>query len=734
VVRDIVAKFYDLGRTRISVELCRHWRWRTSAGRPKARSALGILLALEQRGQLRLPPRLKERLATTQFQENSRASTASELNPRVSGRVRDCRPLRWELCRTPQQHQAWRRLLDRHHYLGAPVLVGASLKYLVYNTQDQLVGALGWQSVVERLGCRDRLMDWQARQQGAALEHGVNNVRFLIPPWVVVRHLASALLSEGLRVLQRDWFGHYGREVWWVESFVDRQRFTGACYRAANWLPIGWTRGFAKHQGQFVHHGHAKEVYVYVLNRSLRREVHGSAAQPLLNREFLLAHRHLETTTTLAKRTRMETVKETWTPKLPPELNLSPADLACVGEELSEFIAQFRLTFSRVESFELCELYLQGLLSDTQRKNAEAMALELLGPEEVRNLQRLMKDYQWDEPWLKKRHWQLCAQALAEPGGVWSIDASEIPKKGQQSVGVAPQYCGALGKTANCQSGVFVCYASAKGHALLDARLYLPRCWFESDYEERFKQCRIPQAVTFQTKPQLALALLAPLVQSGQFPARWVTMDASFGNHEAFLEQLPTELYYLAEIPCTRKVWPHSAPEHPEWETHGCTVEQLVTQSDLLAWSSHKLAEGEKGPMVADFARLRVYVSPDRTVESERTLFLRNDPSGKIKYALSNAPQSTTLEEFIRVSAARWPIERCFQEDKSQLGLDHYEHRSWPAWHRHMRLVFLAQLFLLRLRLKYKKSPGADASPGSRLARMLSPPPQRDGQLSPPVH
>jgi len=108
----------------------------------------------------------------------------------------------------------------------------------------------------------------------------------------------------------------------------------------------------------------------------------------------------------------------------------------------------------------------------------------------------------------------------------------------------------------------------------------------------------------------------------------------------------------------------------------------------------------------------RGHLNSARTSQSERTLLLRNDPNGKIKYTLSNAPESTSLGELIRVSAARWPIERCFQENKSELGLDHYEHRSWPAWHRHMRLVFLAQLFLLRLRLKYKKSPRPDAAPG----------------------
>jgi hypothetical protein len=158
-------------------------------------------------------------------------------------------------------------------------------------------------------------------------------------------------------------------------------------------------------------------------------------------------------------------------------------------------------------------------------------------------------------------------------------------------------------------------------------------------------------------------------------------------------------------------------------------VEYLIEQKGLLQWQPRKIAEGEKGPIVAGFARVRVYLNSQRTPESERTLLLRNDPNSQIKYALSNAPESTSFGELVRVSAARWPIERCFQENKSELGLDHYEHRSWPAWHRHMRLVFLAQLFLLRLRLKYKKSPRPDAAADPCVAGMEFTPSQERTQL-----
>ena len=567
----------------------------------------------------------------------------------------------------------------------------------------QILAALGWQSAVQHLGCRDRLLGWNAAQRARGLEHVVNGVRFLVLPWVKVRHLASVMLSENLGILQGDWLRHYGVPVWLAESFVDRQRFSGASYRAANWQGIGWTLGFGKRQGRFVHHGQRKEVYVYVMEPRMRQLLHGDERQPLLSRVFLLAQRQREDQSSLNEKMRMKKILASWKPKLPPQCALSLDDLETVGRELNEFLGLFKQTFVRSEPVALLELYMQGLLSDVERKNVEAIALKLDGPRQVRNLQRFLSDCKWDEPWMQKRHWELSAQTLSDPLGVLSVDASDMAKKGSASVGVAPQYCGSLGKTANCQSGVFLCYSSPKGHTLLDCQLYLPERWFEPAYQERRRLCHIPEDIDFQTKPELALGILQPLLATQQFAGNWITCDCSFGNNEPFLEQLPKDYYYLADIACTRKVWPKACAARRSFQSEGCTVEQLLQVKSFWNWQTHKIAEGAKGPLVAAFARVRVYLSPDRTPESERWLLLRNDANGQIKYALSNAPQQTSMRELVRVSGARWPIERCFQENKSELGLDHYEHRSWTAWHRHMQMVFLAQLFLVRLQIKFKK-------------------------------
>jgi SRSO17 transposase len=716
-VQQLMAEQRGASRWALARALCWRWQWRAASGRWKPRSALAVLTELERLGWIVLPKASPAslHLKASVTDPVPLGLTAGKL---LEGTLDEYRPLRWELVSTAAQRRQWRQLLSAYHYLGAPELVGANLKYLVFGRQGQLLAALGWQSAVQHLGCRDRLLGWTAVERARALPHVVNNARFLILPWVQVPNLASVILSESLCVLQRDWLAHYHTAVWLAESFVDRQRFSGASYRAANWQVIGWTRGFAKRQGRFIHHGQPKEVYVYVIEPRMRRLVHADPQQPLLSRAYLLAQRRSEITNLQPRRTRMKQAKESWQPKLPPEFNLSIEDVACVGEQLRAFTQLFGPTFRRIEPRELFELYLQGLLSNTQRKNVEAIALALDGPESVRNLQRFVGDYQWDEAWLRQRHWQLSAESLSDEQGVWSIDASEFPKKGKASVGVAPQYCGAEGKTANCQSGVFICYSSPKGHVLLDTRLYLPQCWFEPAWAERRQQCGIPEEVSFQTKPQLAAALLRLLWDNKLFRGRWITCDCSFGNNEEFLGTLPQECYYLAEIACTRKVWIKKAPAHPKLESQGCSVEHLAGTKKLLNWQTHKVAEGEKGPIVAAFARVRVYISAQRTAESERWLVLRNDADGQIKYALSNAPEDLAMLEFVRVSRARWPIERCFQEDKSQLGLDHYEHRSWTAWHRHMRLVFLAQLFLVRLRLKYKKNADADAAASTPVNRM----------------
>ena len=358
----------------------------------------------------------------------------------------------------------------------------------------------------------------------------------------------------------------------------------------------------------------------------------------------------------------------------------------------------------------------------------EPMALSLLtGESRGKALQRFMNVGAWDAEDLGKRHRQEAAKTVSEAGGVFSVDGSDFPKKGTESVGVSRQYCGRLGKVDNCQAGVYVGYSSSKGHALLDRRLFLPERWFTEEYRERWEKCRIPDETKFKSKPELALEMLRALQEEGLFSARWVTGDDFFGRNPTFRDGVPKELLYLLDIPSDTRVWtkrPEIVVPRPfkngrlkkarlkKGEPAAILVSALA-QDPSLRWKIVTVAEGAQGPIRAKVARIRVVASRDGLPGEDIWLFLRQSlHDGQMNYALSNAPEDIAFEEMIRVSALRWPIEQCFQEGKSEIGMDHYEHRSWDAWHRHMTFVFLGQLFLLRIRHHLKKKSGPDAAAG----------------------
>jgi SRSO17 transposase len=346
----------------------------------------------------------------------------------------------------------------------------------------------------------------------------------------------------------------------------------------------------------------------------------------------------------------------------------------------------------------------------------------------VKALQKFINVGSWDVEELGKRHRQEAAKTVDAADGVFSVDGSDVPKKGTESVGVARQYCGRLGKVDNCQAGVYVGYASDKGHALLDRRLFLPERWFGPDYKERWEKCRIPKGTTFKTKPGLAVEMIQALRQEGLFQARWVTGDDFFGRNPTFRDGLPKDLLYLLDIPSDTRVWkerpalvmpkPSKTGRRPKkphlkrGEPSPMLVSHLA-KDRCLQWQTVTIGQGSNAPIRAQVSRIRVVECRDDLPGQELWLFLRKSlTDGSIKYSWSNAPAETSFKEMVRVSGLRHPIEQCFQEGKSEIGMDHYEHRSWDAWHRHMTFVFLGQLFLLRVRECLKKSPSADAAAG----------------------
>ncbi len=540
----------------------------------------------------------------------------------------------------------------------------------------------------------------------------VNNSRFLVLPDVAVPHLASHVLARAVRRLPGDWEARFGIRPWLVETFVDPARFKGTSYRAANWECIGQTFGSGKKGKGYVYHGCRKEVYVYALERSFRKKI-GCEQKP-----YRLFHRPSPSLDVEALS--MILRHAGWNPDSMPWMELAASDVELIAEELVRFHEQFHGCFRRKEQHRLGLAYLSGLLSNKEAKSAEPIALTFLDENGVRPLQQFLKSHRWDDGAMLGMHHVLLADAISSPEGMLTVDSSEFAKKGKESVGVARQYCGALGKVDNCQSGIFVGYSSEKGYGLLASRLYLPERWFTKEYEDRRTFNLVPEACVFQTKPEIAAELIDALDKTKLFPAKWIGCDATFGSDGHFLEALPKDKYYFAGVRANTQVFLRKpAVGVPPYQGHGRRprkarrvrgkVHRVSDLATRCSWSRVVLAEGAKGPIMADVACMRVYPSHNgMPKESAVWLFLRRTPDGQIKYAFSNAPKDIPLSELCKAAMMRWPIEQCFQDGKSQVGMDQYEHRSWPAWHRHMLYVFLALHFLLRLRIRFKKNSCAD--------------------------
>jgi SRSO17 transposase len=428
--------------------------------------------------------------------------------------------------------------------------------------------------------------------------------------------------------------------------------------------------------------------------------------------------------------------------------NLATRDLDAMAEELTSYHGQFHDLFQRREQREWSALYLRGQLSDLERKTVEPMVLAVKGPDlaAVRAGQQFLGEGAWEEGPILARHQRLVAESLGEPDGVVIFDGSGFPKQGTHSVGVARQYCGALGKIANCQQGVFAAYAGRKGYTFLDRRLYIPEEWFDAAHAPLRQRYGVPADLGFQTEPQLALEMLHGLVERAAVPFRWVVADEHYGMIPTFLDGVAAEgKWYFAEVPASTTVWvgepkvepPGAGPlgrprKHPRVAAGAPSAEevrQIAARLPARAWRRYTIKEGSKGPLEADFAFVRVTRARRGRPGLCGWLIMRRSLEGtkEVTYFLSNAPAPCPHAALVRVSGLRWPVETALEEAKGELGMDHYETRTWRGWHHHMTQTFLAHHFLVRLRLRLKKSPGVDLgpSPSAVGGRAAAPPAER---------
>jgi SRSO17 transposase len=391
-----------------------------------------------------------------------------------------------------------------------------------------------------------------------------------------------------------------------------------------------------------------------------------------------------------------------------------------LSEELTVYHEMFASGFKRREQRHWALKYSQGQMLELARKSIEPMAVALVGGN-IQAMQQFISQGAWSDEEVLKIHRRAVAETLGQVDGILILDGCEFPKQGVDSVGVARQYCGPLGKLANCQASVVVAYASERGATLLDRRLYMPREWFDEAHQPQWQKCGIPETVTFQTKPALGAAMIQQIATEGIVPFRWVAMDEGYGAAGHVLDTIHQEnKLFFAEIPRDKHVWRqrpkllvpqvraatgrpptriHLAPDAPAPHR----VDELAVQWRASDWQRFIIQEGSKGPLEVEIVVVRVVMADEELPGRDEWLVVRR-PVGEQdrkhwKFYRSNAPTETTLTTLARMTAWRWPVETVIEECKGELGLDHYEVRGWVAWHHHTTMTFLAHHFLVRLRV-----------------------------------
>ena len=384
-------------------------------------------------------------------------------------------------------------------------------------------------------------------------------------------------------------------------------------------------------------------------------------------------------------------------------------DAAAFEQVYQEFHAYFAGLFGRRGTRERSGHYLQALLVQSgERRNAENLSETV--PESARGMQRFLTGSPWDDDAVVGRLQEYLAPKLGHSEAVWVLDGSDFPKQGRTSAGVARQYCGRLGKVANCQAGMFLAYVSPLGRALVDKRLYLPKGWTSDP--ERCAAAVPDERQGYRSKTELALELLERAIELGHLRAGWVAADDAFGMSPSFREGLADlGMRYVLDVPVGFTVW----PVEPEWTTpvyrgrggppkprlvagQRRTMEQRSDELPEEAWREITVAQGSQGPRSYLFSAQRVRPASRRKPgEIHWAVYRRNLDGSEPRYYLSNAPEDTALETLAYVSGSRWRIETEFETEKSDAGMDEYETRTWAGWHQHIAMCLLGRVFLLSL-------------------------------------
>lgn len=368
------------------------------------------------------------------------------------------------------------------------------------------------------------------------------------------------------------------------------------------------------------------------------------------------------------------------------------------------------------------ETVVSGLCSDLQRKNGESIAYHF--GLDRKTIQHFIGESQWDDAPLRDELADQVGKELGESDGVIVFDPSGFPKSGKQSVGVARQWCGRIGKVDNCQVGIYLGYVSSKGHTLVDCSLYLPEEWTKD--KQRMNKARVPKdRQRHRTRHEMCLELLDR--HGDRLPHGWITGDDEMGRPAGFRRELRErgEQYILA-VPCNTTLRDLEIPA-PEYSGNGRPAKRPSVRADVWTtrcidedWTEIEVRDGEKGPIIVEAVKRQIETGKRGRSMVAQEMFVvvryRDRDSAVIKtdYYLSNAPDETELSEFCRAVKAEHRIEECIQRAKGETGLADYEVRNWPGWHHHQTLSLLACWYLnVETRRAEKKDTGNHVQPSS---------------------
>lgn len=416
--------------------------------------------------------------------------------------------------------------------------------------------------------------------------------------------------------------------------------------------------------------------------------------------------------------------------------------IRAIEPALAEYVDRFADCFGRQDTAAHFPRYVAGQLSDIPRKSVEPMGLKMNVP--VRTLQEFLSQYKWDQDAMRDRLQEIVRDehggddsgngAAGERIGI--IDETSAVKKGDKTPGVQRQHCGAVGKKENCIVLVNLAYARGDFHCLLDGDLFLPQSW--SDDRERCRAAGIPDTMTYRPKSEIALEQYRH-AQSNGLVFDWLTFDEWYGSKPEFLRALDQEEQkFVGEVPKSFRAWtkppkvthrpfhkgkrgrgrktPRIVADGPQLQT----VEQLAARDPAMRdqdWQQWRIKDTQKGPVVWEVKHILVVVKDKRNLPgpTHHLIVARNAAHpAEVKYFISNAPPETPIETLLRVAFSRWRIERCYEDQKGEIGLTHFEGRSYTGLRRHLILSCVSYLFPAKVRdsLREKKS-GADGVPGA---------------------